>query len=94
MNSGQWDNTYGGGFWWNTIKESKPTQTNGLALQLFLSALPNHRANLLQGLGYICKKLACRLICWILPPGLYIWKIDGAGSAVLNTPKNSLMITL
>jgi hypothetical protein len=36
MQSGQWDTTYGGGFWWNTEKQVKPTQSNGLAMQLFL----------------------------------------------------------
>ena len=37
MNNGQWDTTYGGGFWWHTgTKDLKPTQTNGLAMQLFL----------------------------------------------------------
>ena len=35
IKSGLFDNTYGGGFWWNTERKVKPTQTNGLALQLF-----------------------------------------------------------
>ena len=37
---GVWDDTFGGGFWWNTVRgglgEGKPTQTSGLAAQLFL----------------------------------------------------------
>src|SRR5262249_54249558 len=36
MYQGVWDTTYGGGFWWSTDKPDKPTQSNGLALQLFL----------------------------------------------------------
>jgi len=35
INSGLWDSTYGGGFWWNTSKPDKPTQSNGVAMQLF-----------------------------------------------------------
>ena len=40
MNSGVWDDTFGGGFWWNTrhgdTEEGKPAQTNGLAAEFFL----------------------------------------------------------
>ncbi|HEX3245112.1 MAG TPA: glycoside hydrolase family 76 protein [Chloroflexota bacterium] len=39
IDSGLWDDTYGGGFWWNTQRElsegGKPVQTAGLAAQLF-----------------------------------------------------------
>ena len=35
INSGLWDDTYEGGFWWSTAKTFKPTQANGIALQLF-----------------------------------------------------------
>lgn len=35
IKSGLYDDTYGGGFWWTTDRKVKPTQTNGLALQLF-----------------------------------------------------------
>lgn len=37
---GVWDDTFGGGFWWNSRRgdsaEGKPTQANGLAADLFL----------------------------------------------------------
>lgn len=86
MNSGQWDNTYGGGFWWNTIKESKPTQTNGLALQLFL------RLYQITGQTYY-RDWAISVNNWLLAnmldttTGLYIWKIDGTGSGTKHTEK-------
>ncbi|WPU91672.1 glycoside hydrolase family 76 protein [Mucilaginibacter sabulilitoris] len=95
MNSGQWDNTYGGGFWWNTVKESKPTQTNGLALQLFL------RLYQITGQTYY-RDWAISIKNWLLTnmldtsTGLYIWKIDGAGSGTKHTEKftydNAIMV--
>jgi hypothetical protein len=40
LESGLWDETFGGGFWWNTnrgrMAEGKPTQATALAAQLFL----------------------------------------------------------
>jgi Glycosyl hydrolase family 76 len=40
MFGGLWDDTFGGGFWWNSAKgttiEGKPAQTNGLAAEFFL----------------------------------------------------------
>jgi len=40
MQGGVWDDTFGGGFWWNTrhgdSEEGKPAQTNGLATEFFL----------------------------------------------------------
>jgi hypothetical protein len=39
IDSGLWDNAFGGGFWWNTQRQQseggKPVQTAGLAAQLF-----------------------------------------------------------
>jgi hypothetical protein len=39
IDSGLWDEVYGGGFWWNTQRElsegGKPVQTAGIAVQLF-----------------------------------------------------------
>ncbi|MET3978640.1 uncharacterized protein YyaL (SSP411 family) [Mucilaginibacter sp. UYP25] len=95
MNSGQWDNTYGGGFWWNTVKESKPTQTNGLALQLFL------RLYQITGQTFY-RDWAVSVKSWLLAnmldssTGLYIWKIDGAGAGTKHFEKftydNAIMI--
>jgi hypothetical protein len=95
MNGGQWDNTYGGGFWWSTLKESKPTQTNGLALQLFL------RLYQVTGQTYY-RDWAVSVKNWLVnnmqdaPTGLYIWKIDGAGSGTKHTEKftydNAIMV--
>jgi hypothetical protein len=40
MHGGVWDETFGGGFWWNNRRgdtiEGKPAQTNGLAAEFFL----------------------------------------------------------
>ncbi|WP_224750931.1 glycoside hydrolase family 76 protein [Mucilaginibacter pankratovii] len=95
MNSGQWDATYGGGFWWNTIKESKPTQTNGLALQLFL------RLYQITGQTFY-KDWANSVKDWLInnmrdaTTGLYIWKIDGPGAGTKHTEKftydNAIMV--
>lgn len=95
MFSGQWDNVYGGGFWWSTIKESKPTQTNGLALQLFL------RLYQITGQTFY-RDWAVSIKNWMLAnmfdsaTGLYIWKIDGAGAGVKHFEKftydNAIMI--
>ena len=95
MNSGQWDSTYGGGFWWSTVRESKPTQTNGLALQLFL--------RLYQITGQIFyRQWAFSIRDWLLnamfdsTTGLFIWKIDGPGDGTKHMEKftydNAIMI--
>ena len=36
LHANLWDEAFGGGYWWNTTRPYKPTQSNGLALQLFL----------------------------------------------------------
>jgi hypothetical protein len=36
LHANLWDDTFGGGYWWNTAHPYKPAQSNGLALQLFL----------------------------------------------------------
>ncbi|WP_207424650.1 glycoside hydrolase family 76 protein [Desertivirga brevis] len=95
MNAGVWDNTYGGGFWWNTTKPEKPTQSNGLALQLFL------RLYKITGESYY-RDWAISVNNWLSTRmfdtnrGLFIWKIDGAGNGVkhneLFTYDNAIMV--
>jgi predicted alpha-1,6-mannanase (GH76 family) len=36
LHANLWDETFGGGYWWNTTRPHKPAQSNALALQLFL----------------------------------------------------------
>lgn len=95
INSGLWDNVYGGGFWWSTGKQDKPTQSNGLTVQLF--------AKLYTITGEsIYLDWATKVNNWLRnntldsASGLYIWKIDGAGTGVKHFEKftydNAIMI--
>lgn len=95
INSGLWDETYGGGFWWSTEKTFKPTQANGVAMQLFL--------RLYKITGQIAyREWAKKVDTWLLEKmydptkGLYIWKIDGPGTGKkhmeLFTYDNAVMI--
>ncbi|RCH53988.1 hypothetical protein DJ568_14935 [Mucilaginibacter hurinus] len=78
MHSGLWDDTHGGGFWWSTAKQNKPTQTNGLAMQLFL------RLYKITGETYY-RDWAVSIHNWLNSKmydsntGLYIWMYDSAG---------------
>jgi hypothetical protein len=93
INSGQWDDTYGGGFWWNTDKQVKPTQSNGLALQLF-SRLYKMTGNTLY------RTWANKVDTWLndqmfdASNGLYIWQIEAGGvkQTVNFTYDNAIMI--
>lgn len=95
ISSGLWDNVYGGGFWWNTAKPEKPTQTNGLTLQLFLKLYS------LTG-DTVYRDWAIQVNNWInskmfdINTGLYIWKIDGAGEGTKRNDKftydNAIMV--
>jgi uncharacterized protein YyaL (SSP411 family) len=84
INSGLWDNTYGGGFWWSTAKTFKPTQANGVAMQLFL------RLYKLTG-QTTYRDWAVSVNTWLInnmydsTTGLYIWKIDGSGNGTKHT---------
>ena len=97
ITSGQWDDTFGGGFWWSEQKQNKPTQSNGLALQLFL--------RLYQITGQkVYRDWAQATQAWLdhrmFKPadGLYVWQIttngtpEGVRSDVEFTYDNAIMI--
>jgi uncharacterized protein YyaL (SSP411 family) len=95
INSGLWDSTYGGGFWWSTGKQDKPTQSNGLTIQLFskLYTITGDKMYL---------DWATKVNNWLRnnmldsASDLYVWKIDGAGSGIKHFEKftydNAIMI--
>lgn len=78
IKSGLWDDYQGGGFWWSTQKEYKPTQTNGLALQLFSRLYKITGDNLY-------KQWATSVYNWLsstmydAAKGLFIWQYDNTG---------------
>lgn len=79
INSGLWDNTFGGGFWWSTQKTVKPTQSNAVALQLFL--------RLYQITGQsVYHDWAVQVNTWLntkmyeSSTGLYFWQIESNGT--------------
>jgi hypothetical protein len=79
INSGQWDTTFGGGFWWSTDKTVKPTQSNAIALQLFL------RLYQITGQSEY-HDWAVQINTWLNTKmldsgtGLYIWQIEKNGT--------------
>ncbi len=84
ISSGLWDNTYGGGFWWSTAKTFKPTQANGVAMQLFLrlyqiTAQPVYRDWAVMTDNWLQAKMYDNV------KKLYIWKIDGPGEGTKHT---------
>jgi hypothetical protein len=93
MTSGQWDTSLGGGFWWDTHKLDKPTQSNGLALQLFLHLYK------ITGQTYY-RDWANSTMNWLetklydSSTGLYNWKIlaNGAVQTRKFTYDNAIMI--
>jgi len=95
INSGLWDNVYGGGFYWNTLKPEKPTQTNGLTLQLFLKLYSLTGESIYRDWA---KQVNDWLNAKMFDPitGLYIWKIDGAGEGKRHMDKftydNAIMV--
>lgn len=95
INSGLWDNTYNGGFWWSTAKPFKPTQANGVALQLFTKLYK------ITG-STVYRDWAVSVDTWLInnmydsATGLYIWKIDGSGAGTKHSEKftydNAVMV--
>ena len=95
IKSGQWDSTFGGGFWWNTDKTLKPTQSNGLCMQLFL------RLYKITGQS-VYSDWANMVKAWLestmydSASNLYIWEITGTGTGTRMTTKftydNAIMI--
>jgi uncharacterized protein YyaL (SSP411 family) len=93
MNSGMWDNTFGGGFWWNTAKPVKPTQSNGLAMQLFI------RLYGITGQSFYLS-WANSVRTWLeanmfdATDGLFIWQIEANGTRRMDkfTYDNAIMI--
>jgi uncharacterized protein YyaL (SSP411 family) len=90
--SGQWDNTFGGGFLWNTDKTVKPTQSNAIALQLFV------RLYKITGQS-IYHDWAVQINTWLNTKmkstnGLYIWQIEANGTVDTQnfTYDNAIMI--
>lgn len=93
IKSGLWDSSFGGGFWWNTEKVYKPTQTNGLALQLFLR---------LYGITHesVYKDWAISVNNWLTAQmyddntGLFIWQYDNTGKkySQIFTYDNAIML--
>jgi uncharacterized protein YyaL (SSP411 family) len=78
LHSGLWDTTFGGGFWWNTEKSVKPTQSNGLVLQLCLRLYGiTGEAGYLQWADSINDWLNKRM--YNSSDGLYIWQIEKGG---------------
>ena len=78
MQGGVWDETFGGGFWWNTnlgdTIEGKPAQTNGLAAEFFLALYgmtgePAYRTWALKTLAWLETKLYDR------ETRLYRWSV-------------------
>jgi hypothetical protein len=76
--SGLWDETFGGGFWWNNRRgdsiEGKPAQTNALAAEFFLqlyamTAEPGYRAWAERTLAWLDAKL------WDPGAQLYRWSV-------------------
>jgi uncharacterized protein YyaL (SSP411 family) len=93
MKSGMWDSKFGGGFWWSTDKTVKPTQSNGLAMQLFLRLY-----QITRDPAY--KDWAQSIDTWLRSAmfnsgnGLYNWQIksDGTLQTLQFTYDNAIMI--
>jgi len=78
IGSGMWDDTFGGGFWWNTGKgdteEGKPAQTNALA-SLFFARLFAATGNTAYKDWALRAQLWLDTILWDPSKQLYRWSI-------------------
>jgi hypothetical protein len=93
MLSGQWDTTYGGGFWWSDQKTVKPTQSNGLALQLFLRLYKiTGQATYRDWANSVKSWLESQM--FDATDGLYLWQIETNGfkNRIKFTYDNAIMI--
>jgi uncharacterized protein YyaL (SSP411 family) len=93
INSGLWDNSLGGGFWWNTEKKNKPTQTNGLVLQLFLRLYGITKETLYRDwAGSVNTWLTNKM--YDSNTGLFIWQYDNTGKKFdeIFTYDNAIML--
>ncbi len=93
INSGLWDNTLGGGFWWNTEKTNKPTQTNGLVLRLFLELYGITGQPVYHDWAVLVNNwLSAKMLD--SNTGLFIWQYDSSGKkySEIFTYDNAIML--
>jgi uncharacterized protein YyaL (SSP411 family) len=93
MKSSQWDTVFGGGFWWATDKTVKPTQSNALALQLFLR-LYNITGESVYHDWAVSVNNWLNTQMYDSATGLYIWQIEKNGTKDLAkfTYDNAIML--
>ncbi|GAB3570631.1 hypothetical protein GCM10027578_27320 [Spirosoma luteolum] len=93
IKSGTWDNTFDGGFWWNTAKTVKPTQSNGLAMQLFARLYKITGESVYRDwASAVDKWLSSKL--YESSTGLFVWQIDQTGKRFTEkfTYDNAIMV--
>jgi len=93
INSGLWDNNFGGGFWWNTDKPVKSTQTNGLVLQLFLRLYSiTHESIYKDWADSVNNWLSSKM--YDAATGLFFWQYDSTGKKypTIFTYDNAIMM--
>ena len=93
IRGGLWDDTFGGGFWWNSrrgaMEEGKPAQTSGLAAEFFLRLYyatgdPYYRDWAIRTLDWLDRKLyspEARLYRWTVH---HIPKTDHQGEVLAD----------
>ncbi len=93
INSELWDNNLGGGFWWNTDKTVKPTQSNGLALQLFLRLYKITQDTVYRNWAALVNNWLSKKL-FNNSTGLYFWQVkkDGSIDTEYFTYDNAIMV--